>query len=170
MASVIDHLKAQARILHRQACAADARALARIVAACGRSDALQRATCLSTIARELGFQGWPHAVAVLRGERSDDFGTLLYCNPGGAHWNIWSASYDEACSIRREHGGFLLPYKRQYFIADAGYVDDLGLDARAADWERIERDWVRPRELAARSRLYERLIAVRQAELALSAC
>lgn len=170
MASVVDHLKAQARILHRQARAGDARALARIAAAGVHETPVARADCLRAVARELGFQGWPHAASVLRGDRVQDFGTLLYANAGAAHWNIWSASYEEASVIRREHGGFLLPYKRQFFITDSFYIEDLGLDAQDPDWDRIERDWVQPKDVQARNRLYERLIDVRQAARSSAPC
>src|SRR5258706_364970 len=60
------------------------------------SGRIRRRHCLAVIARELGFHGWPHAAAVLRGTDSSDFGTLLYPKGGEVHWNIWSASYEEA--------------------------------------------------------------------------
>ena len=83
MAGVISDLKAQARILHRQVASGDPHAVARVRtlaggdvrAAAGRT---RRRHCLATLARELGFRGWPHAVAVLRGTDTSDFGTLLY--------------------------------------------------------------------------------------------
>jgi hypothetical protein len=165
MATIIDDLKAQARILHRRAVAQDAASLARLEAANVRERPIQRRHCLSTVARELGFDGWPHAVAVLRGRRVRDFGTLLYPPDCAAHFNIWCASYDEARSIRAEHGGYLLAYKHQFFIVDSHFVESLGLDARDPDWERIGRDWVEPKDGEARSRLYEKLVRRRQAAL-----
>ncbi len=71
------------------------------------SASIKRRHCLAVVARELGFQGWPHAVGVLGGTDSTDFGTLLYPDGADAHWNIWSASYAEARAIREQHGGYL---------------------------------------------------------------
>ncbi len=45
--------------------------------------------CLTTVAKEFGFQNWPQAKSVLSGEGEiEDFGTLL-CPPvdGGGHIN-----------------------------------------------------------------------------------
>lgn len=142
----LEHLKARARILHRQIRETD--------------PTVQRKDCLATIAREHGFTGWPHAVAVLSGEETRDFGTLLYPRHGAAYWNIWSAHYEEAARIRAEHGGFLLAYKTHFFITDQYFVEALGLDPDDPDWERIGRDWARPADLEARTRLYAKLLKV----------
>lgn len=159
MASILEDLKAQARILHRRATAGDAAALARL----GNTDEpIKRRHCLSALARELGFDGWPHAVAVLSGRPTDDFGTLLYPPEGSGHSNIWCATYDEAHDIRAEHGGYLLAYKHQFFIVDRYFIETLGLDPDDPDWERIGRDWVQPLEPEARGRLYARLVRARQ--------
>jgi hypothetical protein len=166
MATIIDDLKAQARILQRRAIAADRASLARLSAANVRERPIQRRHCLTAIARELGFAGWPHAVAVLRGRRVRDFGTLLYPSECAAHFNIWCAGYDEARSIRAEHGGYLLAYRHQFFIVDSHFIESLGLDPSDPDWERIGRDWVEPKDRDARSRLYHKLVRRRQAPLA----
>lgn len=122
---------------------------------------IRRKHCLAIVAREVGFESWVHAASVLGEGPADDtsdFGTLL-CPPHfSAHWNIWSASYDEAQAIRRDHGGYLLAYKRQYLIVDRYYLESLGLDPDDADWERMGRDWVRPVEPDARRRLYGKLL------------
>ena len=122
--------------------------------------ALKRRHCLSAIALRLGFQGWSHLTAVLSGREQEDFGTLLYPR-SASYWNIWCAHYDEACRIRQEHGGFLLPYQRQFLVADRYLIEALGLDPDDTDWQRIERDWVRPADPEARRRLYDRAIRFR---------
>jgi hypothetical protein len=167
MSQLLDDLKTQARALHKQVKAHEPAALARLRALRelrGASDGelaagTRRRQCLAAIAHELGFDGWPHLVAVIEGRRDDDFGTLLY-RPG--HSNIWSASYDEARAIRSEHGGYLLPYKHQFVIVDRYFIETLGLDPDDADWEVIGRDWVKPGSLAARERLYAKLIREHQ--------
>lgn len=166
MAGVIFDLKAQARILHREVRAGEPLAVARVQGLeelrgqnpTSVTAQIRRRHCLTVIARELGFQGWPHAVAVLRGADSSDFGTLLYPKGAHVHWNIWSASYDEAQAIREQHGGYLLAYRRHFFITDRYFIETLGLDPDDRDWELIGRDWVRPRRTDARERLYGKLI------------
>jgi len=166
MAGVISDLKAQARILHRQIGQRESQAVRRTRQLPEFRDhdvasllvSIKRRHCLAIVARELGFQGWPHAVGVLRGTESTDFGTLLYPDGANAHWNIWSASYAEARAIREQHGGYLLAYRRHFFIVDRYFIETLGLQPDDPDWELIGRDWVQPRQLDARERLYGKLI------------
>ncbi len=166
MAGVISDLKARARILHRQIVEDDplATARARRLPELRDADApslakrILRRHCLAVIARELGFQGWPHAVAVLSGADSSDFGTLLYPSGGSAHSNIWCASYDQARNIREQNDGYLLAYRRHFFITDRYFIETLGLDPDDPDWQLIGRDWVRPRRVDARERLYAKLV------------
>lgn len=169
MAGVISDLKARARILHRQIASGDPHAVARVRTlaelAVGDLQAVaartRRRHCLTTLARELGFRGWQHAVAVLRGTDTSDFGTLLYPPGAEVHWNIWSASYAKAAAIRADHGGYLLAYRRHFFITDRHFIATLGIDPDDPDWERIDRDWVKPTRPAARERLYGKLIQER---------
>ena len=166
MAGLVEILRSHARILQREAGAGSPVARARLRALDGLRDfddatlvaTVQRRHALAAIARELGFSGWPHAAAVLGGERNDDFGTLLYPAGGAAHSNLWSADYQEARELREQVDGFLLAYQRHYFVVDRHFLGTLGLDPGDPDWERIGRDWVRPRDPAARARLYARLI------------
>jgi hypothetical protein len=161
---IVDELKARARVLHREA-PSSPEALARVRAVPGQSDleaaALKRRHCLSAVAHELGFDGWSHLTKVLDGRPTESWGTLLHRDTGGAHFNIWSASYDEARAIRAEHGGYLLAWKHQFLVVDRHYVETVGLDPDDPDWDRMGRDWVRPDDLAARRRLYEKLIRAR---------
>jgi hypothetical protein len=167
--STIDHIKGAARRLHRAASKREPVALARVhklpeLRALPESElvqTLQRRHCLTVVARGLGFQGWPHALSVLRRPDAEDFGTLLYPPGCSAHWNVWSASYEEARAIRSEHGGFLLPYRHQFVIVDQYFIATLGLDPEALDWARIGRDWVRPLDTAARHRLCVEAVRVR---------
>ena len=169
MAGVISDLKAQARILHRQVASGNPGAVARVRRLPDLADGdvhavavrTRRRHCLATLARELGFDGWPHASAVLRGTDASDFGTLLYPSGAEVHWNVWSASYEEAAAIREDHGGYLLAYRRHFFITDRHFIATLGLDPEDPDWERIGRDWVKPTRPEARERLYWKLIRVR---------
>lgn len=166
----IHELKVRAELLHKAALAGDPGALQRLrtlpelrkatpEALATFAGAVRRKHALAVVAREVGFDGWAHASTVLGGALADDVGTLLCLLATPAYWNIWSASYPEAQAIRAEHGGYLLAYKRQFFIADQHYVAAIGLDPDDPDWARIGRDWARPRDPAARTRLYGRLLA-----------
>jgi hypothetical protein len=163
---VIADLKAHARVLHRRAQAGDSAALQRlrVVPELKREsdqtilrNALRR-HCLTSVARQLGFLSWKHLVDVLTDKEQHDYGTLLYPSSCSGHSNIWSVQYPEACEIRAANGGYLLAYKHQFVIVDQFFVESMGLDPEDADWERIGRDWVRPKDHAARGRLYQQLI------------
>ncbi len=122
---------------------------------------IQRKHCLAAVAREAGFQSWEHAARVLRGDaRESDHGELLYPKGMGAFLNHWFATYDEAGAVHGQRGGYLLAYKRQYFIAERDYVaTTLALDPDDKDWAAIGFDWPRPRNREARRRLYGKLLA-----------
>jgi hypothetical protein len=171
MADVIHFLKTRARQLHRSAAAMEPAAIARVrqldelreLEEHALARDVKRRHCLAVVAREVGFRGWPDAVAIIGGATRGDFGTLLYPRGADAHWNIWSASYDEARAIREAHGGYLLAYKLHFFIVDRYFIETIGLDPEDGDWSLIGRDWVRPRLPEARQRLYGKLIARRLA-------
>jgi hypothetical protein len=158
-------LKHYARILHRRIQQGEPQAVRMLRAlrefadidAAQLPEAIQRKHCLTAAALQLGFQSWPHALEVLEGH-ADDFGTLLYPSTCHGHYNIWSASYAEARSIREAHGGYLLAYRRQFLIVERSYIDSMGLDPDDPDWQALGRDWVKPNDLAARARLYEKLV------------
>lgn len=161
----VDSLKHYARILHRRVRQGDAQAVRTLRSLRELSDIdtaelrelVQRKHCFTATALQCGFQSWQHALTVLEGQ-ADDFGTMLYPSTCHGHYNIWSAQYDEARTIRAEHGGYLLAYRRQFLIVDRHFIESLGLDPDDPDWEAIGRDWVNPLDHAARARLYEKLV------------
>lgn len=167
---VLAHLKIVARSLHKQVAKKAPLAVARLRVVPGFAPstdaeiagAAKRRHCLTVVAMELGFRGWAQLAHVLEdGEEGADFGTILCPKRMMPHQNIWVANYLEAQQIRDEHGGFLLPYKEQFFIADGDFLLDLGLDPEVEDWERMGRDWVKPDDLNVRARFYARLFAER---------
>ncbi len=176
MCSLIDRLKADARQLQRAAQDGNEDALKRLRGSRARplrpaierldTDGPKRRQCLTAVARELGFNGWQHLMAVLEGREDGDFGTLLYPPGPAAYWNVWSVSYDEASNIRQLRSGYLLAYKRDLFVCDSHFIDNLGVHHEDEDWEFIGRDWVRPQQPEARRRLYEKVIQVRRARQA----
>jgi hypothetical protein len=163
--SATTRIKHYARILQRRARAAEPEALRSLRALREFRDAdpqqisrsVRREHCLTAGALQLGFRSWRHALEVLEGQ-PEDFGTLLYPGSCQGHWNIWSAHYNEAREIRAAHGGYLLPYRRQFLIVDRDYIDSLGLDPDHPAWNRMGRDWVQPPDRVARAQLYELLV------------
>jgi hypothetical protein len=161
----VESLKHYARILHRRVRQGDTQAVRTLRSLRELSDThtaelrdvVQRKHCLTVTALQCGFQSWQHALTVLEG-RADDYGTMLYPSTCHGHYNIWSAQYAEARTIRAEHGGYLLAYRRQFLIVDRHFIESLGLDPDDPDWEAIGCDWVKPLDLAARARLYEKLV------------
>ena len=68
----------------------------------------------------------------------------------------WFTTYDAARAAHQSEGGYLLPFRHQFFLATGTSIRELGLDPDDPDLERIGRDWVRPLDHAAWERLRER--------------
>lgn len=66
----------------------------------------------------------------------------------------WFTTYEEARAALEATGGYLLPFRSQFFVTSREAIRELGLDPDDADWERIGWDWVQPRDPAAWERLY----------------
>ncbi|MEO7328119.1 MAG: hypothetical protein ABI193_06050 [Minicystis sp.] len=82
-----------------------------------------------------------------------------YYPPGrmGSGLNRWFTSYDEARTSLDAYGGYLFPYRTQFFVCEEAHIEALGLDPADPDWARIGHDWVKPRDPEAHQRLDERL-------------
>jgi len=176
MVDPTDELKTRAEILHKRLAAGDpaARDRLRALRELRRADddalaaaaaGVQRKHCLAVVAAELGFTSWDHALRVLRGDPEEaDHGTLLNDPATRGIFNAWYADHAEArehLEERRREGqrAYLLPYRRQFVLVDAFYVEALALDPDDPDWEAIGYDWARPRDPAARTRLLGRRLA-----------
>ena len=86
---------------------------------------------------------------------------IMYAPRMDIFLNRWFTDYDEARASLDQDGGFLLPYKDQYMITEAGGIRELGLDPDDPDLEKIGRDWVKPNDTEAWERLrIKRLIAI----------
>jgi len=70
--------------------------------------------------------------------------------------NQWYANYDEARQSLQHHGGFLLPYRKHFFICEPEVISALGLDPSDSDWEKTGHDCAQPRDGAACARLQEK--------------
>jgi hypothetical protein len=174
----IQELKTRAEILHHRIEAQDPAALERLRALpqfnrkateqfaaqpTATAPQIRRVDCLAIIATELGFANWPHLLQVISGSDPNpaDFGTLLFPKHAAAHLNRWYRTYEEA--VRDQAGShsraYLLAFRRQFVVVDRHYIPyALRVDPDDPDWEAIGFDWVRPKDVAARTRLYGKII------------
>lgn len=123
-----------------------------------RRDSVQRKHALAVIAHEQGHDSW----AALKAAREEsppslvDFEALL-SRVGGLYLNRWFATYEEALASLRAQGGYLFPFRDQFFVCEASLLTTLGVDLTDPDWTLAGPDWVTPLDAAAHSRLEQRL-------------
>ena len=79
--------------------------------------------------------------------------TMMYVSGMSVFLNRWFRSYEEARSSLDREGGFLFPYRTQFFVTDKEAIRELGLDPDDPDWKLIGWDWVRPLDRDAWGRL-----------------
>lgn len=94
-----------------------------------------------------------------------DESTLWYSDKLHEFLNRWFAKYEEARVSLESEGGFLLPYRHQFFVCEWGAIKALGLDADDPDWEKIGWDCVVPADEEAFKRLSEKRKKVADAAL-----
>jgi hypothetical protein len=128
----------------------------RVAAERGR---VQLKHALTVVALEAGYPSWTDAKKALENgiARAKDAGDKLYPKTSGGSLSRWFVSYEEARASLDAEGGFLLPYRNQFFICDTGHIEGLGLSPGDPDWEKIGFDWVKPKDQEARARLDRKL-------------
>jgi hypothetical protein len=99
------------------------------------------------LAKTAGFSSWREMKSTL------DTHEILRPPGASALWNVWYGSYEEAKNHVQEHGGFLLPYQKQFFVCDENYILSLGIPIDDPDLEKVGRDWVTPKDSTAWKRL-----------------
>jgi hypothetical protein len=128
-----------------------------------QKDKVKRKHALTVIAIENDHASWPELKRhlekrdALRDRRAY---TLLYPRRCAGFLNEWYASYEVARKHLEQVGGYLLPYKAQFFICTPGYIKALGLDPDDPDWKLIDWDWVKPGNPDAWERLSLKLQSV----------
>lgn len=103
---------------------------------------------LAVIALEEGYGSWTALKA-----SAEAAGPEMYDPRMDVYLNRWFAHYEDARASLEEEGGFLFPYKSQFFVCEEGGVKTLGLDPEDSDWELIGYDWGKPRDQEAWLRL-----------------
>jgi len=81
---------------------------------------------------------------------------VMYVPRMNAVLNRWFTSYAEARASLESEGGYLLPFKTQFFVTLREGIRELGLDPDDSDWALIGWDWIEPKDPAAWQRLKER--------------
>jgi hypothetical protein len=124
-----------------------------------RRDSIRRKHALAVIAAELGYPAWTDCKRRLEVPAELRLDPEKFFAAGcGGYLNRWFARYAEARAALEAEGGYLFPFRYQFFICEPGFLADLGIDLADPDWDRIGRDWMRPRDLAAHNRLERMLI------------
>lgn len=114
-------------------------------------ESVQRKNALDVVAREQGYLAWKNL---------KDAADVLWCPRGSAvFWQNWCKSHAEARAYLEERGGFLLTAHGSCFIAEAGFIEFLGLDPQDPRWEAIGYDIHAPLDTDVR----DELVALREA-------
>jgi hypothetical protein len=129
-----------------------------------KSDQIKLKHALAVIALEHNFGSWAAFKHHLERkeqlvQRRQSYYTRLYPARCAGYMLEWHADYDVASLELGGNGGYLFPYKNQFFICQAEYIERLGLDPDDPDWERIAYNWVHPADQAAWQRLDDKLRA-----------
>lgn len=109
-------------------------------------------TAVRSAASEQSDPDWPAVLGALRTHAEPP----MYVTAMAAYLNHWFGDYSAAKRFQRSHGGFLLPYERQFFVTTAPALRELGLDPDDPDWDRIDHDWAAPGDRDAWERLWLR--------------
>ena len=154
MNAPVDELKTRARMLLKllQSGFVPAQKRARVL---GRlhdwdmPDEWQLRHCLNLVAAEIGFQNWEHARNYLGGTAATahDSGDFWYGKELSAFMHAWFANYAEAKEHLRtqnqhETRCFLLPYRAQFFVAQAEAMHAIGLSTDSTIWQPMAYDLV----------------------------
>ena len=86
--------------------------------------------------------------------------TDLYPRRCSTFLNDWLADYETAKNHQQQNGGYLLVYKKYFFIVSREYIETLGLNPDDPDWKLIGFDWVAPADNAAFERLKKKLASI----------
>lgn len=89
---------------------------------------------------------------------------LWYASRLDVFLNQWFARYEEARAARARTGGFLLPYRRHFYVCEPEVIRALGLEPDDADWARIGWDCARPADEQAYQRLRAKRAEAARAE------
>ena len=109
---------------------------------------------LAVVAEEQGFASWLGLKRQLAAPRVADPALPSFHTPAmHALLNRWFTDHAAARACRDAEGGWLLPFRHQFFVTESAGILALGLDPGDPDWQAIGWDVVIPRDPAALARL-----------------
>jgi hypothetical protein len=122
-----------------------------------RRDRIRLKHALAVVALEHGDESW----AALKASEDQEAARMrgsedVEMYERSVMLNRWFTTYDEARASLDGLGGFLFPYRQQFYVCESEGVRELGLDPNDPDWDRIGRDWVKPADREAWLRLRDR--------------
>ena len=97
---------------------------------------MARKHALAAVAAEAGFESWPALKGSYAAPAPVHFDTTQLFQPATRGFlNRWFARYEQARSVLEvDPGCFLFPYRSQYFICEANFLESLGVNPRDPDW------------------------------------
>ncbi|UPW17040.1 hypothetical protein M0C34_12360 [Agarivorans sp. TSD2052] len=162
MLSPVEELKIRSKILLKQQPTANSPLLA---LSKGKIPQLKHA--LLFVARQSGFNDWQHALTILSCEQSlteqQDSGKFWYAQASMTLLNHWCANYQEALTLQAQKGGVVLPYKKQFVVADSRFLQSLGLAVNDPLWESLKYNWCQGPQAIRQQLAYKRLLAMQLA-------
>src|SRR5512135_901997 len=96
-------------------------------------------------------------MAPLNMKRTQPGDTSMYVETMDLFVNRWFAKYEQAEASLEKEGGYLFPYKSQFFITEREAIRELGLDPDDPDWKLIGWNWAQPLDTEARERLKKKI-------------
>lgn len=108
---------------------------------------IQLKTALGLIAKTSGYASWRDLKTALETRAQFRF------RGSGAFWNTWYATYEEASQHLAQHGGYLLPDEKHFFICDIHYIEALGIQSTDPDLKKVGTDWTKPKDEGAWERI-----------------
>lgn len=111
--------------------------------------------CQHVLAREVGFDNWQHAHAILgatdnhqNGTVADsetvNMGKLWHSHKCDAFINLWFSTYQEArIALQLEPSRYLIPYQQQFIVVTEDYIAAIGLHGLDSSlWRAVNHDLV----------------------------
>ncbi|MDH5185375.1 MAG: hypothetical protein OEX12_15965 [Gammaproteobacteria bacterium] len=123
---------------------------------------VQRKHALTVVALEAGYDSWLDLKQQLQQEKRLDFSEFFASLRFGGFIHHWFLSYEEARSFQSQHGGVLLPFRKQYFVSTVDFISALAMEPTDKDWRAIGYDWLKPKSNTAMQRLQQRLAELHQ--------
>lgn len=132
-----------------------------------RPERLRLKHALAVVAAEQGASSWLALVRAFEARAVPGPSLPSFHTPRlDSCLNRWFTNHAEALASLRREGGYLLPFRRQFFVTEAEGIRALGLDPDDPDWTAIGFDLAQPLDGPACERLCRRRRAAIAAESA----